>query len=310
MGVETPRFSSLIDLFKSIEIVEKGIEQVYDYLLTNKKCDDLKILETKLKLNTKRIYKITSVLKDLGLIQIYNRPMNLQLLEPINAWKKLLSETEKKIQDEAKNKIQTCHIAYNLMEKTYYLQDEKDEKSPTIEFLSFMGKNKIETTFYALLSRKESCIANGIWIHRGEDKFKDIKFARKVTDLVIGSKIFDGIHNLKHKVLVSEEYIEYFDNIFPFYSSKEYYTLLKKLDINTKKFDIRVSKQPFSNFIVKDKEKLIQPSFDPSNNLIGYFISTPQEIVDVFHSKFNDLFKESNPLSKEKDELYRFLIAI
>ena len=59
--------------------------------------------------------------------------------------------------------------------------------------------------------------------------------------------------------------------------------------------------QDFSNFVVKDNNLLIQPSFDPNENLIGYFMSSTQEIVDIFYNKFNDLYKNAKKINDEID---------
>ena len=102
------KFASLIDLFDSIDVIEKGIEQVYDFLLKSKTVDDLKILVDTLDLNLKRVYKVTSALKELGLIQIYNRPMKIQLLDPITSWETLIHEKISSIRKTAEEKAENC----------------------------------------------------------------------------------------------------------------------------------------------------------------------------------------------------------
>lgn len=306
----TPQFSSLIDLFEAMNIVEKGIEQVYDYLLKNQKVDDLKILEDNLGLNQKRIYKICSVLKDLGLIQIYNRPMKLQLMDPKSSWQKIIQDKINEIKNAADEKINACHLTFEKMAKAYNLTDIKEQP---VEFISFLGDLDLDSQFYSLLSEKESCIAHGIWYKfEFERIIEAIKKDEDSRNELI--KIFNSIRNNNFKVLLSEEYIENIDKNFEEYQQSS--DLFKKIGINDLNFDIRISEEQFSNFSVMDNKILIQPSFDPSDNLIGFFVSTPQEIVNVFNKKFHDLFEKAKPLIVDSElksnnlKFYQLLLSI
>ena len=60
-------------------------------------------------------------------------------------------------------------------------------------------------------------------------------------------------------------------------------------NLNFKDIVVHVTHDDFSNFILTDKE-LIQPSFDPSNKLIGSYISRNSSIYKIFNEKFNELF--------------------
>jgi len=59
------------------------------------------------------------------------------------------------------------------------------------------------------------------------------------------------------------------------------------------KIEVRITHEDFSNFALRDDEMLIQPSFDPSNILLGSYISRQKDIVKIFKQKFDDLFEKS-----------------
>jgi hypothetical protein len=66
---------------------------------------------------------------------------------------------------------------------------------------------------------------------------------------------------------------------------------------------IHVTEENFSNFSLTDGE-LIQPSFDPTNILIGAYISRNKNIYQIFEKKFDEIFetgiKIEDFLQKEK----------
>jgi hypothetical protein len=57
-----------------------------------------------------------------------------------------------------------------------------------------------------------------------------------------------------------------------------------------KNLKIHVTDENFSNFSLADSE-LIQPSFDPTNILIGAYISRNSNIYQIFDTKFNEIFE-------------------
>ena len=80
----------LSNLFSSLGIIEKGIEKIYHHLLEHKRIENLKEVCDKYNLSLKRGYKICSVLSDLELVQIYDRPMKINLTTPlVSTWQKL-----------------------------------------------------------------------------------------------------------------------------------------------------------------------------------------------------------------------------
>ena len=80
---------------------------------------------------------------------------------------------------------------------------------------------------------------------------------------------------------------------------------LLEIDFKFKTFDLRVTEEDFSNFNIIDNE-LIQPSFDPSNKLMGAYISRNKNIYQIFADKFNELFNKGTPINqfiKQKNDL-------
>jgi len=90
--------------------------------------------------------------------------------------------------------------------------------------------------------------------------------------------------------------------------SKEFEILSKfveQFDLIFKNIDIHVTPDDFSNFMLTDRE-LIQPSFDPSNKLIGSYLSRNSTIYKIFDDKFNELFTNGIPIKqflKEQDDI-------
>ena len=303
-----PKFSSLIDLFESISIVEKGIEQVYDFLLKQPIVEDLNELVEALDLKPKRIYKINSVLKELGLIQIYYRPMKIQLLNPLDSWEKLIQNKINVIQEEASNKIIYCHESLEKMFSAYELV--KTPQTP-VEFVSFVTPDlDLESEFFTMISDAESWVAHGIFYKY--DYSRTFEAIRKFS-VEFNENISNTLKTNKFKVLVSDDYLEQIDELFE--KHKDLVPTLKNLLDSNLDFDLRHTKKQFSNFVLKDHSILLQPSFDPSDNLIGCFISSPKEIVEVFTNKFNELFKEAQPVrrngkSKQEFNFYQILATL
>ncbi|MFW9950218.1 MAG: hypothetical protein ACFFKA_08845 [Candidatus Thorarchaeota archaeon] len=85
-------FLALSSLFDALGVIEKGIEKIYHYLLQHKRIDNLKEVSMQFDLTLKRGYKICAVLNDLGLVQIYDRPMKiLAKSPPIAIWQIIIN---------------------------------------------------------------------------------------------------------------------------------------------------------------------------------------------------------------------------
>ena len=66
---------------------------------------------------------------------------------------------------------------------------------------------------------------------------------------------------------------------------------IKFEELKFKNINIHITKEPFSNFSLTDNE-LIQPSFDPTNKLLGSYISTNKNIYQIFNNKFDELYNK------------------
>jgi hypothetical protein len=181
-----------------------------------------------------------------------------------------------------------------------------------VEFVSFVTPElDLESEFFTMMSEEESWIAHGIFYKYDYNRtFEAIKkFSEEFNQNI--SKI---IKSNKFKVLVSDDYLKQIDNLYE--EKKNMIPALSDLLDRNLNFDLRHTKKQFSNFVLKDHSVLIQPSFDPSgDNLIGCFISSPPEIVEVFSNKFNDLFKEAQPVrrngkSKQEFNFYQIIATL
>ena len=71
---------------------------------------------------------------------------------------------------------------------------------------------------------------------------------------------------------------------------------LEQSKLEFESLNVRITKDNFSNFNLSDDE-LIQPSFSPTNKLIGAYISRNKNIYQIFYDKFNELFEKGIPLN-------------
>ena len=303
------RIVTLVDLFRSINITEKGIEKVYDYLLINHFIYDIKGLSEKLNLNIKRIYKILSVLKDLGLIQIYSRPMTVQILDPQTSWEKIIQDRVNEIKKKANEEIQFCKESFSKIKKIYNIKEAPE--SP-IEFIPLIGDFDIESTMTSILSDRISLIARGIWYEFNfEYLFKRIvDFNHEEKNSI--KSIYENLNKNLFKVLINNEYYENIKIKIEKYGSLV--SILKQLGVSNLNMELKITNKQFSNFVIKDQKSLIQPNFDPNDILIGYFISSTPEIINIFEKKFNELYENAEllqnkyKLNEEELILIKFLI--
>jgi len=114
-------------------------------------------------------------------------------------------------------------------------------------------------------------------------------------------KIKENVKNLDVKVIFNAELVK--DLLL----SEDFKLLtnhLNQYDIEFKSIDVHVTDDDFSNFSLTDNE-LVQPSFDPTNKLIGAYISRNSSIYKIFHEKFNELYEKgitiNNFINENKD---------
>lgn len=297
MGEE--QYLILNQLFDSVGIIEKGIEKIYHFLLVNKRIDNLKEVCNKFNLTLKRGYKINSVLSDLELVQIYDRPMKIILRTPIlPIWQKIINKQIEQLKLELKDKIEKCENSFENFVNTYDLKQEEVEQEP-VEFINYSLEN-IEYLYYPFLAQHQVKISNGI-------RYENILIAKLRNESIdtinrlYRPKIIEGIkpitenvRNLSIEVIFNDELLRILLN------SREFEILsdiLKVVNFEFNNFDVVITSENFSNFCLSDDE-LIQPSFDPSNReLLGAYISRNKDIYQVFLEKFEELFKNGTPIN-------------
>ena len=306
--MEDAKFLSLSQLFDSIGVIEKGIERIYHYLLINKRIDNLKEICNQFNLSLKRGYKVCSVLSDLGLVQIYDRPMKIHLkTPPLDLWQDIIHHRIEDLQNQFQEKRNKCETALDGFLKKYKL-DEQVSQEP-VEFIKFDLGN-LDESYHALLAKKECKIALGIryinplieYIY--EDRSKTI--SEEIQDAIrIGmNRIKENLEKIEIKVIFHSEVIK------ELLASEEYNLLTEHVEpfnMQFKNIIVRVTDENFSNFSLTDNE-LIQPSFDPTNNLIGVYISRNKSIYQIFYDKFVEIFENGVSLNdfigEDKDITY------
>lgn len=304
MGEE--RYLALNQLFDAIGIIEKGIEKIYHYLLLNKRIDNLKEVCSEFNLTLKRGYKISSVLSDLELVQTYDRPMKIILQTPvIPVWQKIINDRIEDLKRAFDEKVENCERSFDEFIKLYELKEEQVEQEP-VEFINYSLDN-IEDLYYPFLADEDCKIAIGIryeniLVSAIKDEPMDVIQKQYKGRILEGlNRIAENVQNLNIRVVFSHDVIDILLN------SREYRILtniLEQLNFEFKQLDIQITEENFSNFSLVDDE-LIQPSFDPSNKLMGAYISRNKNIYQVFEDKFEDLFNKGIPINQfiEKNDI-------
>ncbi|MFX0043261.1 MAG: hypothetical protein ACFE8L_10135 [Candidatus Hodarchaeota archaeon] len=296
--MEDTEFLTLSQLFDSIGIIEKGIERIYHYLLMNKRIDDLKQVCNQFNLSLKRGYKICSVLNDLALVQTYDRPMKVHLATPVlTLWQKLIHKRIEELQNQFLERQNKCETSIEEFIKKYNLEEQVVQEP--VEFINYNIKNFAET-YYSFSAPKLCKIAVGIRydnpLNTLIQKYQikgipdDIK-----EDMATGMKrIKENLKNIDIQVIFNSEVVR------ELLESKELEILSKHVDsfnLEFKTFDIKITDENFSNFSLTDNE-LIQPSFDPTNILIGAYISRNKNIYQIFNDKFKEIYEKGVPIAQ------------
>ena len=299
--MEKNSFSSLIEIFSSIEVKEKGVEIVYDYLLKNQSINNPKELASNLDLSIKRIYKIFSLLKQLGLIQVYDRPMKITINEPISAWEKLLSEKISSIRSNCDLKIDKCEKSFVDMKTAYKIT--RDEHSlPPVEYINILDNDDAFEFIRSDIigNSKEISLTRGIKyeIRTFEKIFEMLKDPKNLKNegysnaIILVQTILNKMPPIKYRILVSREHAQeilQFIKKFPFISTK-----IEGFKISYENiWDIRIYDGSCGDFIILDSNDLIQFSIDPSKKLLGIFVSRNHEITDIFSKKFEEMYSQA-----------------
>ncbi len=297
---------ALSQLFDSIGIIEKGIERIYHYLLSNKRIDNLKEVSNQFNLSLKRGYKICSVLSDLGLVQIYDRPMKIHIATPtMTLWQNLVHKRIEELQNQFQEKKDKIETSLEGFIGNYQLEAEQVVQEP-VEFINYNITN-FDETYHSFLAQSNCKIAIGIrydnplvtMIH--EDRLNNIPEEIGAPMRAGMNRIKDNLKDIDVQVIFNSEVIK--DLLL----SVEFKLLTKHIEpfqIEFNKIEIHVTDEDFSNFSLTDNE-LIQPSFDPTNILIGIYVSRNKNIFQIFHDKFGEIFDNGIAieefLAKEKE---------
>jgi hypothetical protein len=296
--MEAPEYLSLSQLFDSIGIIEKGIERIYHYLLVNKRIDNLKEVCNQFNLSLKRGYKVCSVLSDLGLVQIYDRPMKIHLTTPtLELWQNLIHQRVEELQNQFQEKRDKCEVALKAFINNYKLEEHFPQEP--VEFIKYDLKN-LDESYHSLLAQKECKIAIGIrynnplidYIH--EDHLKTITEDVQEAIRFGMNRIKENLTQINVKVIFNSEVIK------ELLVSEDFELLIKYIEpfnMQFKGITIHVTDEDFSNFSLTDNE-LIQPSFDPTNILIGIYVSKNKNIYQIFNDKFDEIFEKGIPINQ------------
>jgi hypothetical protein len=296
----------LSSLFDAIGIIEKGIERIYHYLLKNKRIENLKEISSQYGLTLKRGYKVCAVLNDLELVQIYDRPMKIHLASPVlPIWQKIVNERIFELEQQFQEKKQKAETTLEEFSKAFNLTQEVTQEF--VEFVNYDLKSFSET-YSAFLSKNECKIATGI---RYENDLISMIRSLGINSLpndITSSmsealkKIKNNVKDLNLKIIFNAELVK------DLLECKEFKILSENVaqySIEFKEITVHVTYDDFSNFILTDKE-LIQPSFDPTNKLIGSYLSRNSSIYKIFEEKFNELFAKGvkiNQFIEEQEDL-------
>jgi len=303
--MQDTEYLPLSQLFDSIGIIEKGIERIYHYLLLHKRIDNLKEVCNQFNLSLKRGYKICAVLSDLGLVQIYDRPMKIHIATPIMAlWQNLIQKRIEDLRSQFHEKRDKCESAIEDFTRKYRL-DEQVVQEP-VEFINYDLSN-FDESYPHFLAQSECRIAIGIRYDNPlnsmiyEDRFRDLAEETKIAMSAGMNRIKDNLININVKIIFNSEVAK------DLLMSKQFELFTNHVEpynIEFKKIEIHVTDEAFSNFSLTDNE-IIQPSFDPTNILIGTYISRNKNIYQIFHDKFTEIFENGIPISnfitKHKD---------
>lgn len=297
--MEDTEFLPLSQLFDSIGIIEKGIERIYHFLLLNKRIDNLKEVCSEFGLSLKRGYKICSVLSELGLVQIFDRPMKIHLAATpvLTLWQNLIQKRIEILRNQFYEKRDECESAIENFTKKYRL-DEQIVQEP-VEFINYSVEN-FDESYHHFLAQSECKIAIGIRYDNplneiiDEDRFTNISDNMKNAMKAGMTRIKDNLVNIEVQVIFNSEVAK------DLLMSKEFGLFTNHVEpynIEFNKIEIHVTDEAFSNFSLTDNE-LLQPSFDPSNILIGTYISRNRNIYQIFFDKFNEIFEKGIPIAK------------
>jgi len=296
--MEESEFLAISSLFDTLGVIEKGIERIYHYLLKNKRIDDLKQVSSNFGLTLKRGYKVCSMLNELELVQIYDRPMKIHLATPVlPLWQKIVNNRIEELSHQFQEKKEKAEFALEEFLKSYNIR--ADSTQEFVEFVNY-DLNNFAETYSAFLAKKTCQIAIGI---RYDNDLISLVKQKGIESIPIdiSSSFRDGILKIKENLKSLDMRVIFnIEIVKDLLTSKEFEILSQHVEtygLEFKNLNIHVTPDDFSNFMLTDRE-LIQPSFDPSNKLIGSYLSRNSTIYKIFDEKFNELYNNGIPIKK------------
>lgn len=224
-------------------------------------------------------------------MQIYDRPMKIYLANPIlGLWQNLVNKRIENLQNEFDEKRDKCETSLAGFIKNFNLEEQVAQEP--VEFINYDVQN-FDESYYSFLAEKESKIAIGIRYHNPLiDLIQEHRFTHVPEEISQPMKagmtvIKENLKNINVKVIFHSDVVK------DLVSSEEFGLLTKHvapMNIEFKNLKIHVTDENFSNFSLTDTE-LIRPSFNPTNILIGAYISRNRNIYQIFDKKFNEIFK-------------------
>jgi len=291
-------YIQLSNLFNALGIIEKGIEKIYHHLLENKRIENLKEVCDGYSLSLKRGYKICSVLGDLDLVQIYDRPMKINLTTPlVPTWQKLINKRIEELKFEFKDEKKRCSESLDDFIKKYRLKS-LEAPQEHVELILFDIKN-VDEMYYPFLTRSECKIATGIRYENPLISYIKIHSPESIKENLTFS-IINGMNKIKENLKHIDIQVIFNDKLINSLKSNEFsilYEQIEPLEFEFKSLEVHITAEKFSNFSLTDDE-LIQPSFDPTNKLMGSYISRNDNIYQIFIKKFNEIFEKGIPIDQ------------
>ncbi|MCK4384333.1 MAG: hypothetical protein KAW66_13620, partial [Candidatus Lokiarchaeota archaeon] len=241
-------FLALSSLFDAIGVIEKGIEKIYHYLLQHKRIDNLKDISTEFGLTLKRGYKICAVLNDLGLVQIYDRPMKILVKSPpIAIWQRIINDRIEDLSQLFQERKEKAERALEDFIQNYNFTDQVTQEF--VEFINY-DLNNFDETYISFMAEKECKIALGI---RYENELSSVmkKYGISNVPKDLNEAMKSGITKIKENLInVNIQAIFSTELIKELLSSDEFKLVSKYLELYELKFkniDVRVTDEDFSN---------------------------------------------------------------
>ncbi|MEJ2249128.1 MAG: hypothetical protein P8Y97_05635 [Candidatus Lokiarchaeota archaeon] len=228
----------------------------------------------------------------MDLVHIYDRPMKIYLhTDVIGKWQKLINERIADLKDQFEKSKKECEVAFEDFIKDYNLKEENTEEPSPVEFINYSIEN-VEDLYYPFLAKGVCKIATGIRyenplinsIKNQDPNATEKQLRRLFNENLLNIK--ESVSRIKIEVIFNSELLQ---NLIDTKEFEMINKLIKEMGFDLKNIDVRVTDTNFSNFSLTDGE-LIQPSFDPSNKLLGAYVSRNKNIYQIFFEKFNELF--------------------